>query len=80
MKRDFYIYNPVQANYFLQRGLIPVEIGKLKRSTYVRFKRDSYSEEVFTEWCMQGKNKTLPVSGSKNLKMIPVSGSKFSSF
>jgi len=77
MKRDFYIYNPAQANFFLQKGLVPVEIGKLKGSVYIKFLRNVKSEEVFGEWCNQNKSKTLPESGSKFLKTVPEKGSEF---
>jgi hypothetical protein len=53
MKRDFYIYNPVQANFFLQKGLVPVEIGigKKNKKVFIKFIRDENSQIVFDEWC-----------------------------
>lgn len=49
---DFYIYNMTQAQYFLDYGLCPVEVGKgRKGDMYLRFTRDSKSNKVFDLWC-----------------------------
>jgi hypothetical protein len=64
MKKDFYIYNPTQAGYFIYRGLQPIEIGQgSKGDLYIRFKRDANSDAIFAEWCEICKaKKPLPVS------------------
>ncbi len=52
MKNDFYIYNPSQANFFLQQGLEPVKIGVgNKRAIYVKYLRNEESEGIFAKWC-----------------------------
>ena len=49
--KDFFIYNCLQADFFLQHGLIPKQIGKgNKNDIYIRYTRNSKSEKVFDEW------------------------------
>jgi uncharacterized protein (DUF1919 family) len=51
-----YCYNPTQANYFLQNGLVPLEIGKgNKGDIYVLFSRSEKFEEIFSKWSQRGK-------------------------
>lgn len=56
----FYIYNPLQANFFLMNGMHVLEIGKGKQGhVYVKFPRNEKSEEVFGRWvelCKQSIN------------------------
>lgn len=50
--KDFYIYNLEQANFFLQKGLVPIEVGLgTMKTMFVRFRRDDEAERVFTQWC-----------------------------
>ena len=47
----FYIYNFVQAKFFINNGLKVIEIGKgSKGDIYHKFIRDEKSEKVFYEW------------------------------
>lgn len=49
--KDFYIYNYLQADYFIKKGVLPVGCGKgSKGGIYVRFKRDKKSEDVQELW------------------------------
>lgn len=49
--KDFFIYNYLQADFFLQHGLIPKQIGKGNQDDiYVRYTRNEKSEKVFDEW------------------------------
>ena len=49
--KDFYLYNYLQSDFFLQHGLSPIQIGKgNKDDIFVRFIRDDKSELVFNEW------------------------------
>jgi hypothetical protein len=53
MKKDFYIYNMIQSNFFLSRGLSPVEVGfsSKNKKVYLKFIRNEASQKVFDEWC-----------------------------
>jgi len=52
----FYIYNLVQANFFLMNGLTAMEVGKGNRGdVYVKFARNAKSEEVFDRWVKRGQ-------------------------
>jgi hypothetical protein len=56
MKKYFYIYNPIQANFFVLNGIQVLEIGKgSKGNIYVKFPRNVQSEEVFSRWIERGK-------------------------
>ena len=51
MKEYSYIYNFQQSLYFMQNGVIPVEIGKgSKDDVYHKFERGEKLDEVFTKW------------------------------
>ena len=48
---DAYVYNLVQAQFFLDCGLHPVAVGKGKYGdVFLRFKRDEATEEAFQHW------------------------------
>ena len=47
----FYIFNLNQALFFIEHGLIPIEIGVRQGKVYHVFTRDERAEEVFTKWC-----------------------------
>ena len=51
-RRDYiYAYNFKQSLFFIESGLIPVEIGRGgEGDTYHKFKRNDELEMVFTEW------------------------------
>lgn len=57
MKEFIYIYNLQQANFYLQNGVIPVEIAKseLNGRTYAKFKR-SETKQIFDKWCLRNKS------------------------
>lgn len=47
----FYIYNYIQAKYFIDNGLQIVDIGKgSKGDIYHKFVKNEQSEKVFFEW------------------------------
>ena len=49
--KDFFIYNYLQADFFIKNGLCPVGCGKGgKGDIFVRFRRDEEAERVFYEW------------------------------
>ena len=49
--KDFFIYNYLQADFFLQHELKPIQIGKgNKDDIFVRYARNDKSEKVFDEW------------------------------
>lgn len=51
MERYFYIYNLEQSLYFLQCGLVCVEIGVGKFGhVYHKFLRDDAAEAAFVQW------------------------------
>ncbi|MBQ2641128.1 MAG: hypothetical protein IJG15_03935 [Lachnospiraceae bacterium] len=51
MDRYFYIYNLEQSLYFLNCGLVCVEIGVGKFGhVYHKFLRDDAAESVFAKW------------------------------
>ena len=53
----FYIYNPMQANFFVMNGVPVLEINKGKKGdVYVKFPRNEKSEEVFERWIARGKH------------------------
>lgn len=54
MKNDFYIYNPVQADFFLSKGLVPTKIGvgDKDKKVFIKFSRNEESNKVFDEWCV----------------------------
>lgn len=48
---DVYVYNLVQAQFFLDCGLRPVAVGRGKHGdVFLRFKRDEATEEAFQRW------------------------------
>jgi len=50
-RRDVYVYNLVQAQFFLDCGLRPVAVGRGKHGdVFLRFKRDEATEEAFQRW------------------------------
>jgi len=52
----FYIYNLVQANFYISNGIKPLEVGKGNRGDiYLKFPRNEKSEEVFSRWIETGK-------------------------
>jgi hypothetical protein len=56
MNKYFYIYNPLQANFFVINGLAVLEIGKGNQGNiYIKFLRNEKSEEVFSRWVERGK-------------------------
>ena len=56
VQKEFYIYNPLQANFFHMNGIPILEIGKGKKSdVFVKFPRNEKSEEVFRRWIERGK-------------------------
>ena len=47
----FYIYNPSQAEYFRNRGVEILEIGKGKKGdVFIKFPRTEESDIVFKDW------------------------------
>ncbi|NLJ58232.1 MAG: hypothetical protein GX339_05235 [Tissierellia bacterium] len=55
-KKDFYIYNHFQAQFFLDQGLCPIRIGKGSRGDlFIRFERNEEAERVFEMWCDRWK-------------------------
>lgn len=55
-EKDFFIYNPEQARFFIEHGLVPVFIGQgNKGDTFLQFKRNDEAEKVFTLWCNKYK-------------------------
>jgi hypothetical protein len=49
--RYFYIYNYVQALFFINNGLEVLDIGRgNQKDVYYKFLRDDKSEQVFMEW------------------------------
>lgn len=52
MKKEyFYIYNFKQALFFIQNGLIPIDIDKAKNGdVFHKFNRDKNSEDIFMKW------------------------------
>jgi hypothetical protein len=59
MKKYFYIYNAVQANFFLLNGVPVLEIGKGNQGNiYIKFPRNEQSETVFSRWVERGKCQT----------------------
>ena len=52
----FFIYNVKQANFFLHKGLLPVNIGLGARNeVFLKFVRNPESEEIFYEWVNRNK-------------------------
>lgn len=49
--RHFFVYNLKQALFFIQRGLVPIDIGVNRRKVFHKFVRDEEAESVFSEWC-----------------------------
>lgn len=48
---DFYIYNIIQAQFFLDCGLCPIGVGRGKKGDfYLKFIRNPKSEEIFSSW------------------------------
>lgn len=59
MNKYFYIYNPIQANFFVLNGVTVLEIGKGNQGhVYIKFPRNDQSEEVFSRWVERGKHQT----------------------
>jgi hypothetical protein len=57
MDKYFYIYNPIQSNFFLKMGIPALEVGKGNNGNfYVKFPRNEASEMVFTVWCERRKS------------------------
>lgn len=53
----FYIYNPIQANFFHTNGVPILEIGKGKKNDiYIKFPRNDKSEHIFSEWVKRCNN------------------------
>lgn len=53
MKTDnyFYLYNPVKANYFIQNGINPIEIGRgAKGEIYFKFKKSEETKILNEKW------------------------------
>lgn len=52
MIKEFrYIYNMKQANFYIQQGLIPMEVGTgEKQDVYIKFKDSERLQEVFKKW------------------------------
>lgn len=47
----FYIYNVKQAQFFLQNGLMPVDVGiGTEKDVFVKFDRDEQAESIFSQW------------------------------
>ncbi len=48
---DVFIYNLVQAQFFLDCKLCPVAVGRGKHGdVFLRFRRDSATEKAFQRW------------------------------
>lgn len=55
----FYIYNIQQARFFLNKGLIPIDIGiGNRKEVFLKFIRDQKSEEIFFEWSNRKLNRS----------------------
>lgn len=51
MKEFYYIYNYEQANFLLQKGIIPVEFGKSNKGfMYLKFEKCEKTERVMNIW------------------------------
>ena len=52
MRKDFfYIYNFKQALFFIQNGLIPIDIDKAKNGdVFHKFIRNEETENIFMKW------------------------------
>ena len=51
VNRYFYIYNIKQAQFFLQNGLMPVDVGMgVEKDVFIKFVRDEQAENVFNQW------------------------------
>ena len=65
---DVYVYNLVQAQYFLDCGLRPVAVGRGKYGdVFLRFKRDEATEEAFKRWrnfAGEMKRKIMQIEGA----------------
>lgn len=65
---DVYVYNLVQAQFFLDCGLRPVAIGRGKHGdVFLRFKRNEATEEAFQRWrnfAREMKTKIIQIEGA----------------
>ncbi len=62
MNKKYYIYNLEQANFLLQKGITPCEVGKGHKHIYILFPTTKEVEQAIDEWKKQGfdmKNKHM---------------------
>lgn len=50
-QRDVFVYNLMQAQFFLDCGLCPIAVGKGRYGgVFLRFERNEPTERVFQRW------------------------------
>lgn len=52
--KKYYIYNLEQANFLLNKGIKPIEVGRGNKHIYILFPTTNEVEQAIDEWKHQG--------------------------